>query len=406
MLSRIDGHTPWAILRDIGGLLPEEADLALEGWLQTGLVLLDEASARAKPAPEIAAPPLPPRGFGSPAPRAPDLSRVDPSLDLDADLQTRILTFEARLPHASVHEILGVGRDSEPREIKRAYFQLSKQFHPDRYFRRNIGHHALRLDRIFKQVALAYELLSDPASRSEIERSMESGPGPEEGAHRRSAPGQRESLGPDGEPPGGYRTPSRMENLERLRSRFKMPKKVLAERRFKARQFFDASRAAAHEKRWLEAAASARLAIAFDPWNLEYREQFASIQADVHAARANELLEQAEGAGARADALKLLEEAIHYRPVDAALQARAAGLALETGDLERAREYAEGACELEPEEAANPLLLFRVLHRAGDRAGAQRALNAAGKLAPEDPDVVAAQRSLRAGKMKSSGGTR
>jgi tetratricopeptide (TPR) repeat protein len=151
-----------------------------------------------------------------------------------------------------------------------------------------------------------------------------------------------------------------MENLERLRGSFKMPANMLVERRFRARQFHDAARVAAHEKRWLEAAAGARLAIAFDPLSLEYQQHFASIQADVHAARANELLARADGAGAKTDALHLLEEAIHYRPADAALQARAAALAIEAGDLARAKEFAEGARELEPNVAGHAVMLCRV----------------------------------------------
>jgi curved DNA-binding protein CbpA len=369
--------------------MPEEVDLALETWLKTGLVLLDDDSPEAPPASGALVPQVPPA-----EPLAPDLSCIDETLDIDASLQQRILEFEASLGEASYHEILGVDRETEPREIKRAYFQLSKQFHPDRYFRRNIGDHAPRLDRIFKHVALAYELLSDPATRSEIERSMATEPQ----RSMATEPERGEEAGAGGSEGVGYQKPTRMENLERLRRRFKMPEQALVERRFRAGQFFDVSRAAAHRKNWLEAAASARLAIAFDPWNREYKEQFASIQADVHAARAIELLELADGADAKGDALRLLEEAVHYRPTDAKLHVRAAGLALDTGDLESAREYAENACELEPEDVSCQLILCRALRRAGDRAGAERALSIAEKLAPTDPDVAAEQKQLRRGK--------
>ncbi len=386
LLTRIDGHTPWAVLRDFGAMSPEEVDLALESWVSTGLVLLDAESPESPPAQDIeVAKPEPPPVERKTA----DLTCIDDSLDIDAAFQQQILELEASLGHASYHEILGVERDSEPRDIKKAYFRRSKQFHPDRYFRRNIGDHATRLDRIFKHIALAYELLSDPTTRSEIERSMECEP---ERASEESA-ARAESAQPDAG--GGYRKPTRMENLERLRRRFKMPEKALVERRFRARQFNDASREAAAKQNWLEAAASARLAVAFDPWNRDFKEHFASIQADVHAVRAAELLEQAAGAGAKEDALRLLEEAIHYRPADAALHARAARLALDTGDKDRAREYAENAVELEPEAVSSQIILCRVLRRAGDPEGARRALSAAEKLAPKDPDVLAEQRQLR-----------
>jgi curved DNA-binding protein CbpA len=385
LLSRIDGHTPWAVLREIGGLSPADADAALAGWVAAGLVQVDPE----KPAL------IPARGGAAPDAAAPDLRAVDPSLDLPVELQREILAFDARLAGATHHEILGVERQSDPRDVKRAYFQLSKQFHPDRYFRRSVGDYAARLDRIFRHVALAYELLSDPTTRIELERAMEPAPAAAEvGAHRATG-GAREVTTEPAPPQSGYRAPTRMENLARLRNSFKMPAKMLAERRFKARQLHDAARVAAHEKRWLEAAASARLAIAFDPFAHEYQQHFASIQADVHAARATELLAQADGAGAKADAVRLLEEAIHYRPADAALQARAAELALETGELEHAREFAEGARDLEPAVVRHVLTLSRVYRKLGNAAAARKTLLEAAALAPSDPDVLAEQRRLR-----------
>ncbi len=385
LLSRIDGHTPWAVLREIGGLSPADADAALAGWVAAGLVLVDPEKPALTPARDAAAP----------TPSAPDPSAVDPSLDLPVELQREILAFEARLDGATHHEVLGVERQSDPRDIKRAYFRLSKRFHPDRYFRRSVGDYAARLDRIFRHVALAYELLSDPTTRIELERAMEPPPPAAEVGAYRTTGGTREVTSEPAPPPSGYRAPSRMENLARLRNSFKMPAKVLAERRSKARQLHDSARAAAHEKRWLEAAASARLAIAFDPFASEFQQHFASIQADVHAARATELLEQADGAGAKADALRLLEEAIHYRPADAALQARAAALALEAGDLEHAREFAEGARELEPADVRHALTLSRVYRQLGNAPAASKTLLEAAALAPSDPDVLAEKRRLR-----------
>src|SRR5262245_40827312 len=41
LLSRIDGHTPWTVLREIGGLAPRDADAALARWIAIGLVDVD-----------------------------------------------------------------------------------------------------------------------------------------------------------------------------------------------------------------------------------------------------------------------------------------------------------------------------------------------------------------------------
>ena len=54
--------------------------------------------------------------------------------------------------------------------------------------------------------------------------------------------------------------------------------RALAERKTKAKGFFESGMAAFREGRWREAAASVRLAIAFDPWNEAVKEAFAEVQ--------------------------------------------------------------------------------------------------------------------------------
>jgi tetratricopeptide (TPR) repeat protein len=375
LLSRIDGKTSWEALRHIGGLPPEEVDRSLERWAKDGLIVIETAAAVA-----------PRSGGAGQASKDP----LDPGLDLPLELQSRILEFEARLDRP-YHQILDVDLAADAREIKRAYFRLSKLFHPDRYFRRNLGHYEQRLDRVFKKIAEAYELLSDPTTRAEIERSIGAGSG--EGTHRGLGAGDRERVAP--QIPAGHRVPSRLENLERLRRRFKLPKKLVAERQFKARQLYRSALVAAKGGRWLEAAGGMRLAIAFDPWNAEYKSGFAEIQADVHRARADELIERASDATAQAEALKLLEEALAYRPSDLSGTLRAAALCLDLNEVGRAREHAESACELAPDQVEGHVLLARAHRRAGQAAKAAEALNRALALDRNHPEAIAERKQQR-----------
>jgi curved DNA-binding protein CbpA len=354
LLSRIDGQTSWGMLRSISGLPPAEVDRCLRRFVSDGLVEL-----RRSAAPE----------------RAPAREGIDPKVELPVELQQRILDFEARLDRP-YHEILGVARDADERAIKRAYFKLSKDFHPDRYFRRRLGAFAERLDRIFKRVALAYELLMDPTTRAELERSLAAEPIPE-----------RE---PAAAPAAGPRTWTKHEWLEKMRRRFRIPEEVLAERRFRARQLADAARVAQHAGNWNEAASSLRLAIAFDPWTDVYKGAFGEVMSRVNELRAVKLLEEAEGArdvSAGAEALRLYEEVLAFRPGDAAVYGRAAQVALTIDDLERAREYAERACELDPQCAAHALVLARALRRLSMPDEARQALERASRLDPKNPEV-------------------
>ncbi len=148
LLSRIDGATPWGRLREMSGQPPAQLEGCLERWIEAGLVSLDA---------------------GEESEAVVDPGAIDTDLDIDVELQERILSFDRQLDRP-YHELLGVAADADSKTIKRAYFKLSKDFHPDRYFRREIGDYAERLDRVFKKVALAYELLMDPTTRAEIAR--------------------------------------------------------------------------------------------------------------------------------------------------------------------------------------------------------------------------------------------
>jgi curved DNA-binding protein CbpA len=391
LLSRIDGITPWGVLRTICGLPPEQVDAALEGWLKDGLL-------------EVVGPRIPACETSGPRTVVPepaaDAGSVDASLGIDVALQQQILDFHTRLDRP-YHEILGVSVDADTRSIKRAYFKLSKVYHPDRYFRVDMGDFAERLDRVFKKIALSYELMMDPATRQELQRSMQSAPPPPPAA--KSA-----------EPPPGQPTPppqqfTKREWLARMRNRFKIPDEVLAERRFRARELAKSSQVAKYQSQWNEAASAIRLAIAFDPWSNDYKEIFAEIQVEVSQLRAETLLEEASGAWdaqSRKEALALFEEVISYRPADASSHDKAAQLALELEDLETAREYSERACELAPETAIYYLTLARVMRCEGLKERAREILEEARNLDPQSSEILDELKKLRQRPGRSSGGKR
>ena len=64
----------------------------------------------------------------------------------------------------SPYEILGLAEDASPEDIKAAYRRLAREYHPDR----TKGDKAKVA--MFRQVAAAYELLSDPERRARYDQ--------------------------------------------------------------------------------------------------------------------------------------------------------------------------------------------------------------------------------------------
>jgi cytochrome c-type biogenesis protein CcmH/NrfG len=91
----------------------------------------------------------------------------------------------------------------------------------------------------------------------------------------------------------------------------------------------------------------------------------------------------------------LLEEVLIHRPADPDVNHRAARLALDIHELERATEYAEAACELRPESAENCITLARVLRADGRREKAKTVLTEAARIDPKNEEVQAELQKLR-----------
>ncbi|HWB68445.1 MAG TPA: molecular chaperone DnaJ [Solirubrobacterales bacterium] len=57
------------------------------------------------------------------------------------------------------YEVLGIGRDADEKEVKKAFRRLARELHPD------VNDHDPEAEEKFKQAAEAYEVLSDPEQR-------------------------------------------------------------------------------------------------------------------------------------------------------------------------------------------------------------------------------------------------
>ena len=411
LLSRIDGSTPWRLLREMGGISVEEADSCVSRWLEDGLLeVVRETGASPSSATDESSHAQTDAVAGADAAEAVSESRpplqideslLDDRLELDLGVQRRILEFEASLgwPY---HELLDVPKGSDPKVVKRAYFKLSKEFHPDRYFRKAIGHHAARLERIFKKVLEAHEMLSDP-DLCEVENQRE--PTQQADVASGAAPTAEASAAPV--PDSIESTPKVLTKLERLQQRmpFKIDHAGLAARRDKAQEIFRAAQTSQSSGRLSEAEASIRIAISFDPSRAEFKEALGSIRIEAAGARATKLLaspsERMSDAELR-EALTLLEDVLIYRPHDPELNDRAARVCIQLGKFDAAHSYVATLIEGTPDVAAYHTLMGRIHRERNELDAAISAFEMALKIDGEDLEARRALASVRIGERNAA----
>ena len=93
-------------------------------------------------------------------------------IDLPPDLQNELRTFEGAGRDISLYDLLGVALDADGGTIRRAYLDRSRRYHPDAWFRKNVGEFGPLLSRAFQKLSSAYQVLSDEDARAEYDRVL------------------------------------------------------------------------------------------------------------------------------------------------------------------------------------------------------------------------------------------
>ncbi len=251
----------------------------------------------------------------------------DATTDLSEVERLKIERAYDRFRRFDYYEILNVPRTATRAQIKKNYHLVSKEYHPDRYFRKQLGPYKDKLEFVFDQISKAYSTLIDDAARAEydrqlIEQSMAEGPPtyevemevgrpapegsegggdsasgevseeePKASEEKSEAEGEkRRSVGKSGKAPGrrrGEPTPLFIQQLK---------KRIMA-RMLKARAYLKAGREAFEKEQYGTAVAHLQLALAYEPKLSEARELLSvaservnEVKAEAHYQRAQQEL--------------------------------------------------------------------------------------------------------------------
>ncbi len=94
--------------------------------------------------------------------------RVKPPSQTHEDVPKQIadvLTFRDTLPAMTLYQILDVAKTAADEDIKKAYFQMARRFHPDRFDRGVVVDYKAQIDEVFDAITNAYRVLSHKESR-------------------------------------------------------------------------------------------------------------------------------------------------------------------------------------------------------------------------------------------------
>jgi tetratricopeptide (TPR) repeat protein len=95
-------------------------------------------------------------------PTGDELKSLSETNDLKDAERRRILAIARIARGRDPWALLGVPQGADVRTLKRAYFRLSKDIHPDRYYGRELGSFHVTLSVVFEAVSRAYERLTNP----------------------------------------------------------------------------------------------------------------------------------------------------------------------------------------------------------------------------------------------------
>jgi len=469
LLSRIDGSINESDLATLTGFDPEAVVASIDRLVALGVVELDprdQATARGSG---------PVLNEGSPPPRSPaqpprtsqtqfrtiryDPRDLDEPSDLDMDRKRRVLELHAQLGQLDYYALLGVAEGCDKKEIKRAYYAIGPDFHPDRFYGKNLGSFKAKMEAIFGQLTFAYETLASVERRAEYDaylatqkqtRSMEellsaavvpavadaapvappvmpiipaapapsrsepampamgtpafgspAARSPEAERARREALARKLGIGRGGLSDGRRSTPPpAMASKEAAAQELKRRHDAVVGhgRRAQVQHYVDAAKAALHTNP--AAAANAyRLALTLDPNDPEIIAGHKEAAAVAAAALADGYLKQAEyesRTGHLAEAARSFSRAAAGRPNDAVVLLQAADALLKSkGDLRQAAEFARRAVALTPKRIEARIPLVEILIAAAMPLAAKRELDAAREIAPHDDRIVELSKRLK-----------
>lgn len=362
LYTRIDGLTSVEQLLKLSGIERDDTIALLKSLYNKGVVSWDGAGQARE---EL------------------DQAALDEEVDLDRTTKEKILALFSRLEQLNYYQLLGIERRADAKQIKKAYFEASRRYHPDTFFNKNLGSFKARIDAIYKAIGKAYDVLSNEQKRAAYDASLPYEPTAEE-VERKKAQKERDQ---------------RDARLRRERRRRLLRRNPLAQRKAMASRHLSEARQAEQESDFIKAANCAKLALALLPDDEEIRSYHQEVEKKAAPERAARNYKRGlgdESLGRLEEALEWYRRAVENNPEDSRALFKSASLMLELKvDLLDAVQYCRKVIALEPENSKAHLVLGKIFLAQGLHKNALRELNLYVEQNPLDDRTVELVKELR-----------
>ena len=245
------------------------------------------------------------------------------------------------LERGTYYELFGVEREYAREELRKAYYGLSRRWHPDRFYRQDLTGQEELLEEVFAGINLAYRTLDDPKERTKYDRELvlrgmadkvvQPPPAAKKG---RKAPVEVSAdevddthvVNVDVGRKAKKDTSSDKKARKKKRKKSSAPpsavvglKKQLLKRLRKAKNYYEAGQADLEENNVVKAASSFYLAHQYDPRNKVYKAAYDDASGRARSVQAQQFVGMARSAedyGSHREAIVHYQKAVELDPPD------------------------------------------------------------------------------------------
>lgn len=299
---------------------------------------------------------------------------ADEEVELLPERKQEILALEAKLESASFFALLGVPAGAPAEDCKRAYYALSMRLHPDRYFGKRLGTFLPRIEKIFRKLTEAQQVLTDPARRAAYQK-----------AHPQLFPAAAAE-------PEAVHDHMRAEDRARRIARHPYLAKTA-----RTQELLGRARKALQSNQPGAALLDLEQLLKLEPAHAEAKRLQAEATARHTGQRGQAAFDEAvklAAAGDNAAALRGFGQALERAPTVEVCK-RGMQVAHALADLKSAKTFAQKWTELEPRNAKARLAFAEVLEQLGMLKNAKREADEAARLEPENKTAKTLAAKLR-----------